>query len=435
MKFNFSVLAFATFAAAAVIPLHDSQELVQRDDKDSPVEDFIQSLAPLLKTTNALKNRYIVVYKDDALEDSKTSFGDWITLTLLAKRDGSVDKLHSFGLSSLSGYVGVFDDDVLDSIRNSAAVKYVEEDAEVSVEAITTQRNAEYGLVRVSHRHNANNGNYLHNDEGGKGVTAYVVDSGIMYNDDEFEGRASLGKLVAQPDEKYDTLGHGTHVAGTIGSKTYGVAKKVDLVSVSVFNTNGRASISDILTAFDWVVKDHNKRKSKNGFRGSTLNMSIGGVLSQAWTDGINAVVNAGIHAVVAAGNEQRDACDFSPGASNAITVGGTDENDNRYGGSNYGKCVDINAPAVNVGSVGWKQTPDYKTGTSMASPHVCGVVSYLLSLFPGQGSEFASNIKPTDFKKLVVDFGTKDKISNLKSNTPNVIAYQGGTNPLAFWV
>ncbi|PVH14439.1 uncharacterized protein CXQ87_002573 [Candidozyma duobushaemuli] len=434
MKFDFSLLAFASFAAAAVVPLQDSQELVQRDDKDPPAK-FVQSPAPLLKTTNALKNRYIVVYKDDASEDFKTSFGDWITSTLLAKRDGSADKLRSFGLGDLSGYVGLFDDDILESVRNSAAVKYVEEDAEVSVEAIATQKNAEYGLVRVSHRHNANNGNYFHNDEAGKGVTAYVVDSGIMYDDPEFEGRASFGKSVAQPDEKYDTLGHGTHVAGTIGSKTYGVAKKVDLVSVSVFNTNGRASISDILTAFDWVVKDHDKRKGKKGFRGSTLNMSIGGVLSQVWTDGINAVVNVGIHAVVSAGNEQQDACDFSPGASDAITAGGTDVNDDRYGGSNYGKCVDINAPAVDVGSVGWKETPDYKTGTSMASPHVCGVVSYLLSLFPGQGSEFASTIKPTDFKKLVADFGTKDKISNLKSDTPNVIAYQGGKNPLAFWV
>lgn len=447
MKLHLPLLLLAGVSSAALIPLNGGSETaelkIKKDSVAAEVDPSVEKkdlpsvLAPLFKVALPAKSRYIVVYKDDASEDSKNSLSDWISEKVASKRDGFSEHLHFFGLNSFNGYLGLFDDDTLDSIRKNAAVKYVEEDSEVEAQSITTQDNAEWGLVRVSHVKNAQNGKYLHDSDGGEGVTAYIVDSGVMTNDPEFEGRASLGKAVAQPNEKYDTMGHGTHVAGTVGSKTYGVAKKVNIVSVSVFNTNDKALISDILTGFEWVINDHKEKVllGKSGFKGSTLNMSIGGANSNAWTDGINAVVNAGIHAAVSAGNENQDACNFSPGLSDAITVGGTDINDDRYTSSNYGKCVDINAPAVNVGSVGWEETPSYKTGTSMASPHVCGVAAYLLSLYPGQGSEFSTSlVKPLDLKKRLNDFGTKDKISNLDGDTPNVIVYQGGNNPTNFW-
>lgn len=432
MKFNFSLLLLAGYSAAAVIPLSDQPEPAAEAAVEK--KDLLSLIAPLFHVSNPGKSRYIVVYKDDASEESKNELSDWISQRISAKRDGSIDSLNFFGFNSLSGYLGIFDDDILGSIRNNTAVKYVEEDAKVSALSLTRRSNSEWGFVRISHRKNAANGNYLHDDEGGKGVTAYVVDTGVKYDDSEFEGRASFGTSIALPNEKRDPLGHGTHVAGTIGSKSFGVAKKVNIVSVNVFDANDDAYVSDMLKGFDWVIKDHNKNKDKSGFKGSTLNMSIGGAKSSAWTDGINALLKAGIHAVVAAGNENTDACNYSPGLSDAIVVAGSDEDDNNYSSSNYGKCVDIIAPGVNIGSVGVKLSPYYMTGTSMASPHVCGTVSYLLSLYPGKGSEYSSSASPSDIKKMLINYGTRDKISGFNSDTPNVLAYQGGMNPSSFW-
>lgn len=446
MKFLSLSVSFllASKASAAVIPLNDESSLISEVEveKRDPVVAPRQAgeKAPLLRALKPVKSKYIVVYNDDASAEAKAEESEWISGVVLevAKRDGtSDDHLKFFDVNTLNGYLGSFDEDTVDKIRDSGAVKYVEEDTYAVAEEITTQNNAVWGISRVSTRENTRSGKYIHDSQGGQGVTAYVVDTGIMTEDPEFEGRATLGVSVAQPDKKYDTNGHGTHVAGTIGSKTYGVAKKVDLVSVSVFGTNDRAAVSDLLIGFDYVIRDHKQKlaSGKKGFKGSTLNMSIGGANSRAWTDGINALVTAGIHAVVAAGNEAIPACTFSPGLSNAITVGGSQSDDNKYSNSNYGDCVNILAPAVNIPSVGWKQTPEYKTGTSMASPHVAGVASYFLSLHPGAGSEFnTALLTPAELRKRLIDFGTKGAIRGFDSATPNVLVYNGATNPGKFW-
>lgn len=423
-------------ALGALIPLHNDNVDIEKRTVEAPQVEQRDALAPLFKVAAPVKSRFIVVYKDDISDEDKDNEFAWIS-SLLARRDGA-DTLKSFDIASFRGYVGNFDDSTVERIRNSGAVKYVEEDAEVEASSITTENTESWGLARISSRSLPKDKKYIYDTDGGKGVTTYVVDSGVKTDDPDFEGRAKVGAVIAWSDEPDSAKAHGTHVAGTVGSKTWGVAKKVDIISVSVFNPSGKAYISDILKGFEYCIADHKQKVNAQvkGYRGATLNMSIGGVKSTAWTDGLNALVDNGIHAVVAAGNENKQACDFSPGLSKAITVGGIDDSDNAYVNMNGGSCVDINAPAVNVPSVGTSQSPTYMTGTSMASPHVAGLAAYYLSLQPGLGSEFSDSlVAPAELRKRLLNIATKDAISNLKKDTPNLLAYNGASLPGAFWL
>lgn len=246
------------------------------------------------------------------------------------------------------------------------------------VEAAGDQGGATWGLDRIDQRDLPLNSNY-HYDYDGSGVTAFVIDTGVRNTHNEFGGRASSGyDFIDNDNDSSDCNGHGTHVAGTIGGSTYGVAKNVNIVGVRVLNCSGSGTNSGVISGINWV---------KNNAQGpSVANMSLGGGASQALDDAVNAAVAAGISFVVAAGNDNSNACNYSPArAANAVTVGSTTSTDSRSSFSNYGTCLDIYAPGSSITSAWYNSNSATNTisGTSMASPHVAGVAALYLAENP----------------------------------------------------
>lgn len=449
MQFRLTPLVLANLASAMVLPslngfdvesVFGQNAITEKSKVAKPFEKTRNSPAPLVTGSNVAPNRYIVVFNEDVPEGDFAIQKSWITSLVQSAMGVEEDEtLSSFQLPSFLGLLGAFNDDVLKQIRDSPHVKYVEEDGVIDLYGTKVQEDATWGISRLSSRKNDQAlDSYTYDPSGGEGVTAYVVDTGVKVSDADFEGRAVYGQAVAFPHLKVDLHGHGSHVAGTIGSKTWGVAKLVDIVAVGVMGPLGTGLTSDIIKGLEFVVLDHQKKikEKKKGFKGSTVNMSIGGGISDALDAATNAAVNSGVHVVVAAGNDDADACEYSPArASGPITVGAVDKSDNKASFSNYGKCVDIHAPGVDIESVGLVTNPTVMSGTSMASPHVAGLASYLLSLQPGLGSEFNSNlIKPDDFKKKLIKYGTQDVIHGLSGDTVNILAYNGGDKPTEIW-
>ncbi|ODV81132.1 subtilisin-like protein [Suhomyces tanzawaensis NRRL Y-17324] len=402
--------------------------------------------APLFKAVkDIIPGQYIVVLHDDLAQEDIDSHHNWIKTfhqDTISTASAGGNLLNFFNLDTLKGYAGYFTSEMVNAIQKDPRVKFVEHDAVFTVNELEIQKDAPWGLSRISHRENtAPATDYIFDSEGGKGVTAYVVDTGIKVEHEDFEGRASWGSAVALPHLKVDGHGHGTHCAGVIGSKTYGIAKNVDLVAVGVMNLFGTGSTSDIIKGLEFVVNDHKTKvqaKTK-GFKGSTINMSIGGGASEALDLAANAAVAADIHVAVAAGNEDADACQSSPArASGPITVGASNVDDQKASFSNWGSCVDIFAPGEDIEST-FIWSPSAKmSGTSMASPHIAGLLSYYLSLYPGIDSEFSNGkvLKPADLKRKLIKYGTKGVIQNLvDGQSPNVLAFNGaGANLTDFW-
>lgn len=215
----------------------------------------------------------------------------------------------------------------------------------------------------------------------------YVIDSGINIKHREFQGRARWGTTFHKKEGHMDYKGHGTHVAGTIASRLYGVAKKAEVTSVKVFPRKGGAAGSIILKGLEWAVNDaHRLARTRRGYKGTVINMSLGGGYSRAENEAVDKAIRAGIHIVVSAGNHNRDACKDSPASAHlAITVGASKIEDVRATFSNHGKCVDIFAPGTGILSCGIKavDASARMSGTSMSAPHVSGLVAHFLSIHP----------------------------------------------------
>lgn len=243
-------------------------------------------------------------------------------------------------------------------------------------------------------------------------VTAYVVDSGIRAEHEDFEGRASYGyNFVDANETASDCHGHGTHVAGTVGGKTYGVAKKVKLVAVKVLNCENSGSTENVLAGYDWVAK--------NAVSPAVANVSIGGAVGDAKDEAVRNMVEAGITVAVSAGNKDADACEQSPAREeSAITVGATEKGDSRSTFSSYGECVDIFAPGTGVESAGHESDSDTATmnGTSMAAPHVTGVAALYVSENP--------EATPAEVAKALVAASTDDKVTGPGKGSPNKLLY-----------
>ena len=249
------------------------------------------------------------------------------------------------------------------------------------------EKNAPWGLARISHRDSLSFGTfnkYLYSEDGGEGVDVYVIDTGTNIEHVDFEGRATWGKTIPPGDEDVDGNGHGTHCSGTIAGKKFGVAKKANIYAVKVLKSNGSGTMSDVVKGVEWAALSHQdnveaakKGKGKKGFKGSAANMSLGGGKSPALDLSVNAAVDAGIHFAVAAGNDNADSCNYSPAAAEkAVTVGASTLADERAYFSNYGTCNDIFAPGLNILSTwtGSKYATNTISGTSMASPHIAGL-------------------------------------------------------------
>lgn len=328
-------------------------------------------------------------------------------------------------------------------------VAYVEKDSEVhTMESVETEKNAPWGLARISHRDSLSFGTfnkYLYSSDGGEGVDVYVIDTGTHTKHVDFGGRAHWGKTIPSGDDDVDGNGHGTHCSGTIAGKKYGVAKKANIYAVKVLRSNGSGTMSDVVKGVEWAALSHTEKvkaakkgKGKKGFKGSAANMSLGGTKSVTLELAVNAAVDAGIHFAVAAGNDNSDSCGYSPAAAEkAVTVGASTLADERAYFSNYGKCNDIFAPGLNILStwIGSETAVNTISGTSMASPHIAGLLAYFLSLQPASDSAYAvADVTPKQLKANIIAIATEGSLTEVPSNTKNVsnIATSQGPRQLA---
>jgi subtilisin family serine protease len=243
-------------------------------------------------------------------------------------------------------------------------------------------------------------------------VHAYIIDTGILITHTDFGGRASVGTdTVGDGYNGIDCNGHGTHVAGTVGGATYGVAKGVTLLAVRVLNCAGSGTYSGVIAGIDWVTA--------NAIKPAVANMSLGGGFSQAMNDAVTRSMNSGVTYAIAAGNSSADACGYSPASTpGALTVGATDSSDNEAYFSNYGTCLALYAPGVDITSDWNSSTTATNTisGTSMASPHVAGAAALYLSVNPAASA--------ADVLSALVANATPGVVVGASPGSPNLLLF-----------
>jgi len=344
----------------------------------------------------AIPGSYIVVFEDGraaaAADQLAANFGGQI-----AARWSVVNGVAMTGLSEKQAM----------ELAGDSRVKYVEQDQIMTASA--TQSGATWGIDRIDQRNLPLSGTYTYNYDG-TGVHAYIVDTGIRVSHNDFGGRA-IWEVNYAGGKSDDCNGHGTHVAGTVGSATYGVAKNVTLHAVKVLNCQGSGTTTGVVNGINWVTN--------NRVNPAVANMSLGGGKSTALDDAVNNSVNSGVFYAVAAGNDNKaDACTKSPaGAAQAYTVGSTTSTDAMSSFSNVGSCVNIFAPGSSITST-WKSSntsTNTISGTSMASPHVAGAAALLLD----QSSLSVSQIKST-----LTTNATSNVISGIPGGTVNKLLY-----------
>ena len=283
--------------------------------------------------------------------------------------------------AALNGFAGTLTSGQLNALSRNPNVDYIEQDGIATTQ--TTQSNATWGLDRTDQRTRPLSGTYTYTNTG-SGVRAYIIDTGIALGHNDFGGRAVSGFDAVDGGTADDCDGHGTHVAGTVGGTTYGIAKGVTLVAVRVLDCSGSGTWSGVIAGMDWVTA--------NRVLPAVANMSLGGGASTAVDDATKRMIAAGVSTSVAAGNgnrggRQQDACGYSPArVPEAITIGATTQTDAKTSWSNYGPCVDFFAPGYQITSAWYTSNTATNTisGTSMASPHVAGVAALYLQSNPG---------------------------------------------------
>lgn len=380
-------------------------------------------VAPLIEAdnANAIPRQYIVVL------NQATPVEDVRVQARLAESAGG--EIHFTYTSALKGYSATLDDNALARVRQQPNIAYIAADQVVrlsqnelqptaSAAPETAQPNPTWGLDRIDQRGLPLDHAYNYALTGA-GINVYVIDTGIRVTHVEFGGRAHSGyTAINDGNGTNDCNGHGTHVAGTIGSTTYGVAKAVQLYAVRVLDCDGLGEFSGVIAGVDWVTA--------NKVAPAVVNMSLGGGAYTPLDDAIKNSTAAGLTYVVAAGNAQDNACFYSPArAPEAITVGATDADD--VGGyfTNYGTCVALFAPGVAILST--SNVSDSATatmsGTSMASPHVAGVVALLL--------QSNAALTPAQAKSIVVNSATVGHLTSIGPNSPNRLLYTNSENDI----
>jgi subtilisin family serine protease len=310
--------------------------------------------------------------------------------------------------AALQGFAAELTPAQLRSLRGDPRVAYIEQDQVMT--ASTTQSGATWGLDRIDQRSRPLSGTYTYNSTG-SGVRAYVIDTGIYTSHANFGGRAS-NVYDAFGGNGQDCNGHGTHVAGTIGSSTYGVAKGALLRGVRVLNCSGSGATSGIIAGIDWV--------RLNRVNPAVANLSLGGGYSSALNTAVANLASSGVFVAVAAGNENQNACNVSPASAGAVTtVASSTSSDAKSSFSNWGSCVDLYAPGSSITSTWLNGGTNTISGTSMASPHVAGVAALYKATY--------GNASQGTIDSWIKTNATSGVISGNVTGTPNRLLYKAG--------
>ncbi|WP_306215151.1 S8 family peptidase [Actinoplanes sp. RD1] len=347
----------------------------------------------LADTATAVPGSYLVVLKK-AVDR---------TGALAARYDGSVTRT----FDAVHGFEAALSPRQARRLAADPAVAFVEQNQAVSLAAAAPS----WGLDRIDQRDLPLTSTFTAAGTGAD-VTAYIIDTGLLYSHTDFGGRAGLGH-DAIGGYGNDCNGHGTHVAGTVGGSTYGVAKQVTLVGVRVLNCSGAGTTAGVIAGVDWVTA--------HAARPAVANLSLGVPASEALDAAVNASIASGITYTVAAGNANTDACTISPArVPAALTVGATTSTDARAPFSNSGTCLDLFAPGTAITS-DWC-TGDTATnvlhGTSMAAPHVTGAAALVLSRHP--------DWTPAQVQDALLTAATPDKVTNAGAGSPNRLLFTG---------
>ncbi|RKH63777.1 S8 family serine peptidase [Corallococcus llansteffanensis] len=395
LKLTHAVSAISLLAAACG-PMPEAQE--------SDSEQFGHT-AQMIRRERAIPGEYIVVLRDSQQEVRQQGAAN-IARELVSLNGGQVLRTYEH---TIHGFLAKMSEAEAQRLLSDPRVAYVQENGLIHVSA--TQTGATWGLDRLDQRDLPRNSSYTYNVDG-TGVHAYVIDTGIRLTHTEFTGRTGNGyDFIDNDSDPSDCHGHGTHVSGTVGGTTWGVAKKVTLHGVRVLDCTGYGNDAQVIGGIDWVAANHIKP--------AVANMSLGDVAIQAVDDATERLIAAGVTTVVAAGNDSANACNYSPArAPNAITVGSTTSSDGRSSFSNYGTCVDIFAPGSSITSASnsGNSSSTVLSGTSMASPHVAGAAALYLSANP--------TATPAQVRDALVNNSTPNKVTSPGTGSPNKLLY-----------
>ena len=359
--------------------------------------------AHVFAASKPIVGRYIVVFKNSVSNPASEA------ANIMRGLNGQV---HHTYTSALKGFSVTLPDAALQAVRNNPLVDYIEQDQTVSLNQLASPQNqATWGLDRIDQVDRPLDSQYYFNSTG-SGVNAFIIDTGIRSDHVEFTGRLMPGyNVIADTNGTNDCNGHGTHVAGTVGGTTWGVAKGVSLIPVRVLDCSGSGSFSGVIAGIDWAAN--------STARPAVANMSLGGGLSTSVNAAVAGAVSKGITMVVAAGNSSADACKYSPASEpTAITVGATTSSDAMASYSNYGTCVDIFGPGSSITSA-WNTTAsaiNTISGTSMATPHVTGAAALALAA--------NTTASPAAVTSFLISNATPNRLTALGTGSPNLLVY-----------
>ncbi|MFE7509447.1 S8 family peptidase [Promicromonospora sp. NPDC057488] len=357
-----------------------------------------------------IEDSYIVVLKDSDVSKKQVRSA---ASSLVQEYGGEVR--HSY-TNAVRGFSASMSAEQAERLEADPSVAYVEQNR-VMTASDTQSPVPSWGLDRIDQESLPLDDSYTYGNSG-SGVTAYIIDTGILNSHEDFGGRAVSGTdTVDGDDDATDCAGHGTHVAGTVGGSAYGVAKDVSLVGVRVLDCSGSGSFDGVIAGIDWVTADHEAGEP------AVANMSLGGGFSQAVNDAVSAAVADGVTFALAAGNDYAaDACDGSPSSTpEAITVGATEDTDARAVYSNIGTCVDIFAPGTDITSAWYTGDSDTNTisGTSMATPHVAGAAALVLGGNP--------SATPAEVGDALTGAAVQDAVTDPGTGSPNLLLNVSG--------
>jgi subtilisin family serine protease len=365
----------------------------------------VGQMAQLLRKPKAIPDEYIVVLHEDVKGVALRGSAE-VARELVEARGGQV--LHTYE-RALKGFWVKMSEAQVRELLADPQVAYIEENGVVSASA--SQTSATWGIDRIDQRNLPRDSTYNYNFDG-TGVHAYIIDTGMRLTHSQYTGRVGNGfDAITAGGTAADCHGHGTHVAGTVGGTTWGVAKKVTLHPVRVLDCTGNGTDAQVIAGLDWVAANHVKP--------AVANMSLGGDASQALDDAVERMIAAGVVTAVAAGNDSTNACNYSPARTpNALTVGSTTSSDARSSFSNYGTCLDIFGPGSSITSSAYSSdtASTSMSGTSMASPHVAGVAALYLQANP--------SATPAQTMAALTTNATPSKVTSPGTGSPNRLLY-----------